>query len=364
MSDFSSYGGPSAEWTALAAQLPPPPAAPRSVAELKSEINADREQRAREAMQALSSSVAMADYSIPTRDGKSIEGRAYRARNNGHDGGRPLPVYVHLHGGGFAFGTLASEDAICARMAIATGVIVLNVNYRHTPEATYPTAWQDAHDALVWLHRNINELGGDPAQVVMGGISAGAQITASLVLQKHLEAGKDPVSSAPSFPQVVGQVLMIPCLVNVDAYGPQLARLRDPKLSSYVENEHAPILPVARIRAFMDLLQISKPVDPADLALNPGNASVDQVCGLPPTVLGICGLDPLRDEGLLFGELLTKAGVPNETYLFRGVPHGYRRFGDKLPSASAHWDKVMHEGIQWVLKCPQARKDFAIHDLK
>ena len=56
--------------------------------------------------------------------------------------------------------------------------------------------------------------------------------------------------------------------------------------------------------------------------------------------------------------------VPNETYLFRGVPHGYRRFADKLASASAHWDEVMHEGILWVLSNPQPSKEFVIHDLK
>ncbi|KAJ1328264.1 acetyl esterase [Microdochium nivale] len=363
MSDFSGYGGPSEEWQAVAAQLPAPPTIQQSVAEMKQNINADREKRSRDSMEidALGKSVIMADHSIPTRDDASIEGRSYRALKNDRGDNQPLPVYIHLHGGGFAFGTLASEDAICARIAVATGMLVLNVNYRHTPEAVYPTAWEDAHDALVWLHSNIDELGGDPAKVVMGGISAGAQITASLVMQKHLQANND--SSSFSFPQVAGQVLMIPNLVNVDAYQPQLDRLLDPKLSSYVENEHAPILPVSRIHAFMNLLQIPKPVDPADLALSPGNASVDQVRGLPPTVLGICGLDPLRDEGLLFGKLLTEAGVPSETYLFRGVPHGYRRFGSMLPLASAHWDRVMHEGIRWVLNNPQAQKDFAIHDL-
>lgn len=310
MSDFSAYDGPSAEWQALAAQLPPPPTSPRAIVEMIGEMNADREQRAREGMKTLGSSVRMADHSIPTRDGATIEGRTYQVRENTrHDDGQPLPVYIHLHGGGFAFGTLASEDAICTRIAVATGVIVLNVNYRHTPEALYPVAWNDAYDTLVWLHRNIKDLGGDPARVVMGGISAGAEITASLVLQKHLhpdDSNND--NSATPTPQLAGQILMIPCLVNLDAYGPQLARLKDPKLFSYVTNEHAPILPVARIRAFMDLLQIPQPVDPADMALNPGNASVEQVRGLPPTVLGICGLDPLRDEGLLFGELLTEAG--------------------------------------------------------
>ncbi|KAH7029590.1 Alpha/Beta hydrolase protein [Microdochium trichocladiopsis] len=364
MCDFSAYGGPSDEWLALAAQLPPPPATQRSVADLKLEINQQREQKAREAMQTPASTITMADHSITARDGVSLEARTYRPlEHNGHQQSTTtLPVYVHLHGGGFAFGTLASEDAICARIAVAAGVLVLNVNYRHTPEAVYPVAWHDAEDALDWLHRNMGSLGGDPARVVVGGISAGAQIMASLVLQKSLSQQQASTSSA--YPPIAGQVLMIPCLVNVDCYQPQLARMQDPALSSYVENEFAPILPVTRIREFVDLLQFPENLDPSDLLLNPGNASVEQVRGLPPTVLGICGLDPLRDEGLLYGKLLTEAGVPTETYLFRGVPHGYRGFGEKLPIASAHWDRVLHEGIKWVLSNPRAKEEFVIHDLK
>jgi acetyl esterase/lipase len=44
-----------------------------------------------------------------------------------------------------------------------------------------------------------------------------------------------------------------------------------------------------------------------DTKLNIANATSEQVCGLPPTVFGVAGLDPLRDEGLLYAKLLTEA---------------------------------------------------------
>ena len=94
-----------------------------------------------------------------------------------------LPIYMHFHGGGFLFGTLSSEDAICSRLAVNTHVVVINVNYRHTPEYTYPAAWNDAEDAFVWVCENIARLNGDPDKIVVGGISAGAWLAASLTVE-------------------------------------------------------------------------------------------------------------------------------------------------------------------------------------
>ncbi|KAH8682084.1 Alpha/Beta hydrolase protein [Xylariales sp. PMI_506] len=351
MCDFSCYGGPSEAWLAVQADLPAMPEG-LSPTEFRQLVNDGREKLAEEAMKELAPRVTLRDYSIPTRDGSSIEARSYRPSSA--DPADRLPVYVHLHGGGFLFGTLSSEDAICSRLAINTGVAVLNVNYRHTPEHTYPTAWDDAGDAFEWLHDNIDDLGGDPERVIMGGISAGAWLTASYALQRNL--GK---ANAPSRPALAGQVLMIPCVVVTSCYEPQLKKLKDPSVSSLVENKDAPILPMSRVKLFNDLLQIGDSPQVDDLKLNPGNAQPSQVGGLPPTVFGITGLDPLRDEGLLYAKLLTEAGVPTDINVFVGVPHGFRRYGDKLPN-SAHWDKVMENGVRWILSKPSATRVFDV----
>ncbi|KAK4120121.1 alpha/beta-hydrolase [Parathielavia appendiculata] len=357
MCDFSCYGGASDEWLALEASLPPPPPLGQSVEEKRRAVNEGREQAAAQAMEALSRRVRTRDHSIPTRDGSKIKARSYRPRhvdgNASED--HPLPVYIHLHGGGFLFGTLASEDATCARVCLNARVVVLNVNYRHTPEHGYPKAWNDVEDAFEWLHDNMQLVGGDAARVVVGGISAGAQLTASLVLGKHV--GR---VAAPR-PAIAGQVLMIPALVNMDCYEPQVRKMKDPSASSYEENKDAPILPVSACRFFTDLLKIDRAeLGAENLKLNPGNAAPEQVKGLPPTVFGIAGLDPLRDEGLLYAKMLTESGVPTNVHLFKGVPHGFRRFGDKL-SASKKWDEVMENGIRWALGSHTACPAFSVH---
>ncbi|GKT50430.1 AB hydrolase superfamily protein [Colletotrichum spaethianum] len=351
MSDFSHYGGPSEEWLAVEADLPSLPTG-LSISERKSVTNKLREELSAKAMKSIGDQLRIRDWTLPTRDGATIVARSYRARATGEE---PLPVYLYFHGGGFLFGTLASEDATCARTALSNNVVVLSVNYRHTPEFVYPTAWDDAEDAFIWLHANIKEIGGKADKVIVGGPSAGGQLAASLTLAQHL--GK----FAKDLPPIAGQILLIPCLAHVDCYEPQSKKLKDPSKSSLIENENAPLLPKTMIDLFTGLLKITNP-DVNDLRLNPGNATPDQVKGLPPSVFGICGLDPFRDEALLYAKMLAEAGVPTDVHIFKGVPHGFRRFGDKL-SESQHWDDTIDGGITWALTKPAATGEFVIREL-
>jgi hypothetical protein len=45
--------------------------------------------------------------------------------------------------------------------------------------------------------------------------------------------------------------------------------------------------------------------------------------------------------------------IPTNIHVFRGVPHGFRRYGDKLPG-SKKWDELMSGGITWALEKPAA----------
>lgn len=295
MCDFSRYGGPSKEWLVVQADMPPQVPG-QSLETRKSVTNAGREDIAMEGMRDLRDDIHMQDFTISSRDDYQLELRCYKPKDLSGESG----LFVHLHGGGFLFGTLASEDAICSRLALSADVRVLNVNYRHTPEHKYPTAWNDAEDAIRWVHKHHKELSIDPDRIILGGISAGAWITASLVLAQHLGTHLTEV------PRIAGQVLMIPCLVHGDCYDGHLARMASAKLSSREENRDAPILSTGVADTFVRLLDVPNPKS-NDTFLNPGNVSVEQIQGLPPTVLGIAGLDPLRDEGLLFGELCVQA---------------------------------------------------------
>ncbi|KAJ4991675.1 hypothetical protein SVAN01_02790 [Stagonosporopsis vannaccii] len=353
--DFSHYGGPSEEWLAIERTLPALTFdTSLDPVILKTAVNKEREERTAAGMKFLAAHVYIANHVIPTRDGSTIEARTYRSTKK--DKAEKLPVYVYYHGGGFIFGSIASENFVCAQTAINAGVLVVNVNYRHTPEHVFPTAFNDSQDAFAWVHKNIEELNGDPSKVLVGGVSAGGQLAASLTLEKHL--GKSEVLKG--LPELAGQVLIIPCVASPYTYAEGPGKKIAPGKSSYIENENAPILPKKTVDFFFRLLKTpGTKTDLKDTKLNIVNATTEEVRGLPPTVFGVAGLDPLRDEGLLYAKLLSEENVPTEVRLFKGVPHGHRRFGKAL-KASDHWDACVDEGILWALSKPQATGKFEV----
>lgn len=91
----------------------------------------------------------------------------------------PLPVYVYFHGGGWTSGDKDQTTKYCASQAVA-GMVVVNVNYRHAIGRHMGDIMEDATAALRWVSENIADHGGDPGQLVLGGDSAGGQISALL----------------------------------------------------------------------------------------------------------------------------------------------------------------------------------------
>ncbi len=104
-----------------------------------------------------------------------------------------LPVLVWLHGGGYLTGSpaLDSDGWAIARH----GIVVVGVGYRlgafgflHLGDALGPAyagsgavGLQDQLQALRWVQDNIAEFGGDPGQVTIYGISAGAKSVANIL---------------------------------------------------------------------------------------------------------------------------------------------------------------------------------------
>ncbi len=92
-----------------------------------------------------------------------------------------LPVHIYVHGGAWNFGD--KSTMINARKAKAytdSGIILVSINYRLSPEFTHPAHIEDCATAVKWVTQNIAKYGGNPRNVVISGHSAGAHLVALL----------------------------------------------------------------------------------------------------------------------------------------------------------------------------------------
>lgn len=102
--------------------------------------------------------------------------------------GRPLPVLVYIHGGGFSSGD-GSEPRYDGESMASKGVIFITINYRLSvfgflahPDLSRESksgssgnyGLQDQNEALRWVKRNVEAFGGNPDQITIAGESAGS----------------------------------------------------------------------------------------------------------------------------------------------------------------------------------------------
>lgn len=94
------------------------------------------------------------------------------------DENRKYPVIVSVHGGGWFYGDKELYSHYCCLLA-EHGYVVVNFNYRLSPQNKYPAAIEDVAYLIRYIHENAQTLGIDMDNFYMVGDSAGAQLTAN-----------------------------------------------------------------------------------------------------------------------------------------------------------------------------------------
>jgi acetyl esterase/lipase len=89
-----------------------------------------------------------------------------------------LPLYVDIHGGGFALCDAQFDDRFCVSWAKRTGMLVVSLNYRKAPLHPFPTATHDIA-AIVRAVLEDELLPIDKSRVAIGGFSAGGNLALS-----------------------------------------------------------------------------------------------------------------------------------------------------------------------------------------
>jgi acetyl esterase/lipase len=225
------------------------------------------------------------------------------------------PVVVFFHGGGFVVGDLDTHDGTCRQHAVGASAVVVSVDYRLAPEHPYPAAIDDAWAATQWVAEHGNEIDADAGRLAVAGDSAGGTISA-VIAQRSRDTGG---------PQILFQLLWYP------------ATLWDSSLPSFTENADAQVLDRAAVAAFTRFYAGEIDLSDPPPGMAPGRA--ENLAGLPAAYIAVAGHDPLRDDGIRYGELLSAAGVPVEVHNAETLVHGYVGYAGVVPAATAALDR-------------------------
>ncbi|MBU1359342.1 MAG: alpha/beta hydrolase [Gammaproteobacteria bacterium] len=247
------------------------------------------------------------DFTLPARDGHALRARLYAPST------AVLPVLMYFHGGGFTVGSIDTHDTLCRVLSHKSGCAVVSVDYRLAPEHRFPTASDDAWDALTQLAGRASRLGIDATRLAVGGDSAGGTL-ASVCAILARDAG-------------------LPLALQLLFYPGTTAHQDTPSHRRYAVG---PLLDEPIISWFFSQYVRSR-ADRDDWRFAPLNA--DDVEGVAPAWIGLAECDPLVDEGIAYADKLRLAGVPVDIEIYRGVIHEFIKMGRAVPEAlHAHDD--------------------------
>jgi len=214
-----------------------------------------------------------------------------------NDAAAPGPCLVYFHGGGFVIGDLDTHDDFLRRLAAASGVRVLSVDYRLAPEHPFPAAHDDALAATRWTFDHAAEIGVDPKRIAVGGCSAGGNLAACLALEMRDDAAR----------QLAFQLLFYPATAME-----QDTQSRRDLATGYVLTAEVMEWFAGHFAAVGHPdARRAEPVHATDLSR------------LPPALVVTAGFDPLKDEGKAYAAALNAAGSPAEHVEYPTFVHDF-----------------------------------------
>ena len=211
-----------------------------------------------------------------------------------------LPVVMFIHGGGWVLGGFDTHDRLVREIANKANVAVVFVNYTLSPEAKYPVALEQVYAATKWVAQNGQTINVNSSRLAVVGDSVGGNLTAALTLLAKERGG----------PSIRFQVLFYP-VTNASFDTP-----------SYMKYEQGYWLTREAMKWFWNNYT-SNQTNLNEPTVSPLQASVDQIKGLPPTLIINGENDVLHDEGEAYALKLLEAGVRVTAVRYHGTIHDF-----------------------------------------
>jgi acetyl esterase len=246
------------------------------------------------------------DLMIPTASGP-IAARLYRPVAEGADDQGLLPFTVFFHGGGFVSCGLDTHANLCRCLAQRARTVVLSVDYRLAPEASFPAAALDACDAVRWAASNSADLRVRPGALAVAGDSAGGNL-AAVAAQQLRHSGVN----------IAHQVLFYP-VVDCATEHPSYESMGDGYLLT------------ADMMRWFKGQYFAEGSDRTDPLASPLAAT--DLTGVASATIISAEYDPLCDEVEHYAARLAQAGVLTTHLRWPGQMHGFASFLGALDAA-------------------------------
>lgn len=219
------------------------------------------------------------------------------------EGADTSAAVLYLHGGGFVAGSPGSHRALTWRLAKGLGVPVFAVDYRLAPEHPFPAALEDVTAA----YKALLERGVASSRIVVGGDSAGGNLTLTLALKLK----------ALGLPQPGALFCLSPVTDMVESFPSRIANSeRDAMFDA---------------RVFQTGITYYCPdTDVADPLISPYQGDLR---GLPPTLFQCAEGEMLRDDSVRMAAKMRAASVPVTLEVWPDVFHVWQLAADLIPES-------------------------------
>lgn len=278
-------------------------------------------------------------HEIPMRDGFISKLKLHKPAA----GSAPGPLIVLCFGGGFVSGTCDQYTKTARHLIKLFGATVVSISYRLAPEYKFPYGQLDAWDSMKWIATNATGdiINSDPTKgFLMGGVSAGGSLTASLSRMFQDEPLAHPLT---------GLWLAVPSMMEAEIVPEEYK----PYYMAHEQMAEGRFLSKRSRDALRALCEwdVNSPLRCAINAKSPPS-------GEPPAFFQVDGMDPLRDDALIYEEMLKLAGVSTRIEVYYGCPHGhFCGFPGLKITNRANIDTLV--GFGWLLGKEVSREDAA-----
>ena len=261
------------------------------------------------------------NFEVPPRDGNDysvpvlVHTPMYLAGQNDSKKGNAAMIYAH--GGGAVSGTAEEFKPWLSDIAVKTGIVVFNVDYRLAPETKCPKNALDFYCAVKHVIENASDLGIDQDRISICGVSGGGYIVMAAMI---MLAKKDEGHLVK---------LALPCIPMIDDY-----EFGDPNSMTKEERDN-----FAGMRKVWECLatDLEEQRQNSDPLLFPAKAPDELLAKMPPTIIWEVEFDFFITAATRMANRLRAAGRLLEFYVAPGVTHG----GDINPDL-----KVYHRNIK------------------